>query len=1503
MPINFDPNSLNNVFDKNFGAGAYNSGLSNARNAARLKAQSGFAKQNFLKAVSDYQAKQKQDQTYMAKYGMTKAEYDAQQAQKKANGSFDSALNYWNNKKSDLQKKGAYKTANDLLNDPQAVENLKNQGYDVSKLVDAAYQVASNGKFKSKKAYDQFATALDKNNTNKKANQDSIDLYIQKAKAEAQQKKEQNKAISNAKNGQERTGFFGFLDSTLGRIGSAATDLAFGKDFNQAQNDNYKKIANANLKKNPSDKAALANLQMLNNVSRPAKNGLEKASDFIGGTAGAIAPYTVGGAYGAADAILGKVGLNAIKNNVAKDLVRGLGAGAIGGTERAISQKVASNQNINPLDIAKESLYGGVGDAALGALGRSIMKILSKGKSVIPSQETLGLPSPQERLGLPAPQERLGLPSPSQPLGLPAPQRALPAPDSPLMAMARKTNGTARPIPDMSFSKPVTDNTITNVYGVNEAFDPMKHGTPEYWQQRYNDFVKFVHGQGYNENNLSYDAINELWTHFAKPNEPALNAVVDLAYKGYQTPKQPLNAADVWNKMGNRPPVSQNAKKIMGLPKMNEQPTVPLTNPVPELKPLVFKKTIQPPTAQTAPKNISNSPLFLNPNSLKPENLLKTVNTKKTLDVMSKDELQTVYKQLQDKKASLKGKKVSKKQAAAIEEDLKKVNNFLMKSDLQMFGKGAKKKPPTGEKLPPKERKAQKQAVANFDEKAKKAGIPSQVRKEVKQTDNVGKMLKGTKSINEMTDKLPKETADKVKTALNMVEELKKTKDILPTQTLTKNIYELADKLPKEIGDSIKSQLDKAKVAHVNNIEKRTNTLYDKVVKGLGIEKGSKESALVQDFGEKTLGKRYLRQRGIDPSKLSEEELSRVNLQQLKKQRPDDWQKIVAADDFFKQDYKKMIAEVNATVKKIYPNNPEKLVPMRKDYYHHFNELDGFEGFKNMIQNSSAIDPHLAGISANTKPNSKWQGFKQMRKNGAYKSDAVGGYLRYLQAASHSTHIDPMIKVLRNSADQIASATQETRNLNNIKTALEVHADNLAGKTNPVDRLFQDHVVGRKIMNVANVVNSHIKKNMILGNLGSALGQIGNVPLAVGKAKQFSAKGALDTLEYAASHLPGGNKSPSAPIKQSQFLKERYSGEYFRRFDTGLLKKPEKMAAWLIETADKSGAYFTWNSMYRKGLSEGVANPIKYADNETRHIIAGRGVGEVPIAQRAKITQLVAPFTLEVGNQWKVLGKQMSEKDFGGIITFLAASYGLNVAMNHTKGSDASYNPIGAIIAGINKDPSASTGQKAKNALANFSGETVGNIPGGNYIPQLLGLANDKAKQSLFGDRSPDRFGTGVGVGSTVFKPATDLIGGKGVKQFSKDLLPLVAPFGGNQAKKTWTGIEALAKGGSYNNQGKLQYPVNASNPADTLHSLMFGPTTTAQGRDYYNKKQSPLSDKQTAAYQNSLDKQAFFNNIQSQRQTKAIQKKIQDIQKDPSMSPDEKLKAIFLLTKQLQNN
>jgi hypothetical protein len=178
------------------------------------------------------------------------------------------------------------------------------------------------------------------------------------------------------KTSKERDGLLGVLDKTLGRAGDATHRALFGNDFVNTENENYQKLAVDKLNKNTKDKNALKALQMLNTTARAPKTKTEKAADFIGTAAGELAPYTVGGAYGAADAVLGKVGLNSIKSPIVKDLIRGIGAGTIAGTEKAVSRGVASGEKLTPKEYAKriglEAALAGGGDAALGSVLRNL---------------------------------------------------------------------------------------------------------------------------------------------------------------------------------------------------------------------------------------------------------------------------------------------------------------------------------------------------------------------------------------------------------------------------------------------------------------------------------------------------------------------------------------------------------------------------------------------------------------------------------------------------------------------------------------------------------------------------------------------------------------------------------------------------------------------------------------------------------------------------------------------------------------------------------------------------------------------------------------------------------------------------------------------------------------------------------------------------------------------------------------------------------------------------
>ena len=151
-------------------------------------------------------------------------------------------------------------------------------------------------------------------------------------------------------------------------------------------------------------------------------------------------------------------------------------------------------------------------------------------------------------------------------------------------------------------------------------------------------------------------------------------------------------------------------------------------------------------------------------------------------------------------------------------------------------------------------------------------------------------------------------------------------------------------------------------------------------------------------------------------------------------------------------------------------------------------------------------------------------------------------------------------------------------------------------------------MVGRRAFRAASWLNSRVKANVILGNLGSSLAQLGNIPQGIAHAKQHSLNGFLRTIRSL--------YEPNKAIAQSDFIKERFLDKLYRQFDTDLLSKPRNLAVWLMESMDKVGTHFIWNSAHEKAIKEGIKNPIKYADDVTRDMVAGRGIGEVPIGQK-----------------------------------------------------------------------------------------------------------------------------------------------------------------------------------------------------------------------------------------------------------------------------------------------
>ncbi|MEH7236372.1 hypothetical protein [Bacillus sp. JJ1562] len=104
---------------------------------------------------------------------------------------------------------------------------------------------------------------------------------------------------------------------------------------------------------------------------------------------------------------------------------------------------------------------------------------------------------------------------------------------------------------------------------------------------------------------------------------------------------------------------------------------------------------------------------------------------------------------------------------------------------------------------------------------------------------------------------------------------------------------------------------------------------------------------------------------------------------------------------------------------------------------------------------------------------------------------------------------------------------------------------------------------------------------------------------------------------------------------------------------------------------------------------------------------------------------------------------------------------------------------VGAVKEGYEKGEGG-TGSNITNAGASLLGEVVGNIPGGNLLTNQVNTDKkvpftDLQYKELFGERDPNRFGTGLTVAKTVQDPLFEIL-----------------PYGASQVRKTTQGVDAI---------------------------------------------------------------------------------------------------------------
>ncbi|MFA5993369.1 MAG: hypothetical protein WC823_00245 [Parcubacteria group bacterium] len=454
-----------------------------------------------------------------------------------------------------------------------------------------------------------------------------------------------------------------------------------------------------------------------------------------------------------------------------------------------------------------------------------------------------------------------------------------------------------------------------------------------------------------------------------------------------------------------------------------------------------------------------------------------------------------------------------------------------------------------------------------------------------------------------------------------------------------------------------------------------------------------------------------------------------------------------------------------------------------------------------------------------------------------------------------------------------AVAEGSENKLNNFLKFLDNYANDLAGKTNPFDRPNQD-AYARKSFKILRAGLSRIKSNAVVGNVGSAVSQFFSLPPGIASAGvKNTTKGIKDSLV--------GVFRDDLPIKNSNFLKERYF-DGTSRFDETFLSTPKKFASWMMTFGDEVSAKIIWNSHYRKALSENIPNPVNYADDWTRRMVGGRGVGEVPLMQKSLMYQITNPFNLEVTNYWYSL-RDLAKHDpkklvyAKKLVEAFVIGHIMNRVVKEIRGSDVIFDPIQAMIDGYqeyeeedNKKlgllkaggrmageflsnapglPSLPTGQTIANMYDEYGGGALGSA-----LQKITGSDKPILRKTLFGEGDPTRFGSG-GVSDVITGGLQD------------PLYKIIPPFGGSQIKKTYEGTKSIINGFAENAAGKVMSPIERDVP-NIMKGVLFGKNALNEVQDYFKNDSLPLSDLQTEKYKLMGNSQDYFNKIANERKT-----------------------------------
>ena len=515
-------------------------------------------------------------------------------------------------------------------------------------------------------------------------------------------------------------------------------------------------------------------------------------------------------------------------------------------------------------------------------------------------------------------------------------------------------------------------------------------------------------------------------------------------------------------------------------------------------------------------------------------------------------------------------------------------------------------------------------------------------------------------------------------------------------------------------------------------------------------------------------------------------------------------------------------------------------------------------------------------------------------------ADVKEEYLRDKKKITGDTFLsyEDLTNLMEQYTDEKYRSIEDATEFSDLVSWMDDYANKLAGK-----QLFEDRAmereVGREALNGAKKLNRMFARANVAGNLSSALNQTAQLPMIATELGQKYTWRAVGDI------LRGKTTGMSAFRGESDFLTEKSGIDYIQ--STKGEKAIEKLFSPL-EKVDTLVSTIAVRGKYRMELDAGKSpkEAMKAADRWARDIMGTRSKGSAPLTFQSKnlIAQMLNMFQVEAANTFEhvtqdrlgpgfkemaaKIGKDKAQKKlasdaiaymllafllnrldedaYGGTpVPFDVLGMGLNAAasangltssdMLKMITDDVTENFFGERL--FDTDPNDKNDEldlwsAAEDTLYNISND----VPYVRNVAGLLGLGDETLPM-------PDVWGTLTGMGKALKKKKNGKFNSSGefwsevgrqLMGFAGDTLP-----GGRQLEKTAQGIEALARGGSYQGTGgskRLQYPVEPllEDPFEALRAGLFGKNSLNESRAYWAAGGNALSVSQPTLYQELVD-------------------------------------------------